>query len=48
VTEYLVTFAASAKRELRDLPTDVVYAIDDENNLVDIARIAHRREVYDR
>jgi mRNA interferase RelE/StbE len=87
VTEYLVTFAASARQELRDLPfeaierllpkirelagnprpvgckklqgyTDrwrirvgnyrVVYAIDDGRKVVDITRIAHRKEVYDR
>jgi mRNA interferase RelE/StbE len=87
VTGYLVTFAASAKKELRDLPTDVigrmvpkirelsnnprpvgskklhgyrnrwrirvgdyrvVYAIDDEGRAVDITRIAHRKDVYDR
>jgi mRNA interferase RelE/StbE len=87
VTEYLVTFAASAKKELRDLPAEVVerlilrirslstnprpvgskklqgyrdrwrirlgdyrvvYSIDDTNGLVDITRVAHRREVYDR
>lgn len=87
MTGYLVTFAASAKKELRDLPTDVigrmvpkirelsnnprpvgskklhgyrnrwrirvgdyrvVYAIDDEGRAVDITRIAHRKDVYDR
>lgn len=87
MTEYLVTFAASAKKELRDLPADivarviprirelstnprpvgskklrgyrnrwrirvgdyrVVYAIDDEPGIVDVTRVAHRRDVYDR
>jgi mRNA interferase RelE/StbE len=86
VTEYLVTFAASARQELRDLPfeaierllpkirelagnprpvgckklqgyTDrwrirvgnyrVVYAIDDGRKVVDITRIAHRKEAYE-
>jgi mRNA interferase RelE/StbE len=86
VTGYVVTFAASAKKELRDLPTDairrllprirelaenprpvgckklqgykdrwrirvgdyrVVYAIDDRASVVDITRIAHRKEVYE-
>jgi mRNA interferase RelE/StbE len=86
VSAYLVTFAASAKRELRDLPADViervvrrirelaaeprpagckklqglksrwrirvgnyriVYAVDDAGRVVDIIRIAHRKEVYD-
>jgi mRNA interferase RelE/StbE len=85
VTGYLVTFAASAKKELRDLPTDVigrllprirelaenpravgckklqgykdrwrirvgdyrvVYTIEDGKKIVDITRIAHRKEVY--
>jgi mRNA interferase RelE/StbE len=85
VTEYSITFAASSKRELRDLPSKaiarivpkirelaenprpagckklhgfkdrwrirvgnyrVVYSIDDQKNSVDIARIAHRKEVY--
>ena len=83
---YSVTFAASAKKELRDLPTEavgrlipkireladnprpvgskklhgyrnrwrirvgdyrVVYAIDDKASMVDITRIAHRKDVYD-
>lgn len=87
MTEYLVTFAASAKKELRDLPPDVVgrlvprirelstnprpvgnkklhgyrnrwrirvgeyrvvYAIDDVDRLVDVTRVAHRKDVYDR
>lgn len=87
MTEYLVTFAASAKKELRDLPPDVVgrviprirelsanprpagskklhgyrnrwririgdhrvvYAIDDGARVVDITRIAHRKDVYNR
>jgi mRNA interferase RelE/StbE len=87
VTEYLVTFAASAKKELRDLPTEaigrllpkirelsgnprpvgckklhgykgcwrirvgnyrVVYSIEDGRKMVDITRIAHRKEVYER
>jgi mRNA interferase RelE/StbE len=86
VTGYLVTFAASAKKELRDLPTEtigrllprirelaenprpvgckklqgykdrwrirvgdyrVVYTIEDGRKIVDITRIAHRREVYE-
>jgi mRNA interferase RelE/StbE len=86
VTEYLVTFAASAKKELKDLPSEaigrlllkirelagsprpvgckklhgykdrwrirvgnyrVVYAIDDERKVVDITRIAHRKEAYE-
>lgn len=85
--EYLVTFGSSAKKELRDLPADVigrvipkirdlsanprpvgtkrlhgyrdrwrirlgdyrvVYSIDDERRVVDIARVAHRRDVYNR
>jgi mRNA interferase RelE/StbE len=87
VTAYLVTFASSAKKELRNLPTEVighvlpkirelatnprpvgskklhgyrnrwrirfgryrvVYTIDDERSVVDIARIAHRKDVYNR
>ena len=87
MTEYLVTFAASARKELRDLPSEaigrllpkirelsnnprpvgckklkgfkdrwrirvgdyrVVYAIDDGGKVVDITRIAHRKEVYER
>lgn len=87
MTEYLVTFAASARKELRDLPSEViarllpkirelsdnprpvgckklhgykdrwrirvgnyrvVYAIDDGRKVVDLTRIAHRKEVYER
>lgn len=87
MTEYLVTFAASATKELRDLPSDivgrviprirelstnprpvgskklqgyrnrwririgdyrVVYAVNDEARIVDITRVAHRRDVYNR
>jgi mRNA interferase RelE/StbE len=87
VTGYLVTFAASAKKELKDLPAEVigrmiprirelsgnprptgskklhgfrnrwrirlgnyriVYAIDDERKVVDIARVSHRKDVYNR
>jgi mRNA interferase RelE/StbE len=87
VTEYLVTFAASARKELKDLPLEavgrllpkirelagnprpvgckklqgytdrwriragnyrVVYAIDDGRKVVDITRIAHRKEAYER
>ena len=83
---YHVTLSASAKRELRDLPSQVVervwpklrdlaaeprpqgckklygnknrwririgdyrvvYAIDDTTKIVDITRVAHRREVYE-
>ena len=86
MTPYLVTFAASARKELKDLPPEaikrliprirelagnprpagckklhgyqnrwriragnyrVVYAIDDTGKLVDITRIAHRKEVYE-
>ncbi len=86
MTEYLVTFAASARKELGNLPADaverllpkirelttnprppgckklqgykdrwrirvgnyrVVYAIDDGKKAVDVARIAHRKEVYE-
>lgn len=86
MTEYLVTFAASARKELRDLPSEamgrllpkirelsakprpagckklhghkdrwrirvgnyrVVYAIDDGGKVVDITRIAHRKDVYE-
>jgi mRNA interferase RelE/StbE len=86
VTEYLVTFAASAKKELKDLSSEaigrllpkirelagnprpigckklhgykdrwrirvgnyrVVYAIDDARKVVDITRIAHRKEAYE-
>ena len=86
MTGYLVTFAASAKKELRDLSADaigrllprirelaenprpvgckklqgykdrwrirvgdyrVVYTIEDGRKIVDITRIAHRREVYE-
>jgi mRNA interferase RelE/StbE len=86
VTEYFVTFAASARKELRDLPSEVigrllpkirqlsdnprpvgckklhgykdrwrirvgnyrvVYAIDDVGKVLDITRIAHRKEVYE-
>jgi mRNA interferase RelE/StbE len=85
VAEYLVTFAASAKKELKDLPADavgrvlprirelavnprphgckklhgykdrwrirvgefrVVYSIDDTARVVDITRIADRKDVY--
>ena len=87
MTEYLVTFAASARKELRDLPSEVierllpkirdlsgnprpvgckklhgykdrwriragnyrvVYAVDDGRKVVDITRIAHRKDVYER
>ena len=87
MTDYLVTFAASARKELRDLPSEViarllprirellgnprpvgckklhgykdrwrirvgnyrvVYAIDDAGKVVDITRVAHRKEVYER
>jgi len=86
VTEYSITFAASAKKELKDLepnatgrvlpkirelsgnprPTGcrklhgykdrwrirvgnyrVVYSIDDEQRIVDITRIAHRKDAYE-
>lgn len=86
MTEYLVTFAASARKELKDLPSEatgrllpkirelagnprpagckklqgytdrwrirvgnyrVVYAINDGRKVVDITRIAHRKEVYE-
>jgi len=86
VTPYAIVFAASAKRELRDLSPDlierilprirdlavgprppgckklhgykdrwririgdyrVVYTINDTAKIVDVTRIAHRREVYD-
>jgi mRNA interferase RelE/StbE len=86
VSGYQVTLAASAKKELRDLPSDVVqriwdkigelpdnprpsgckklhgykgrwririghyrvvYEIDDAQHIVDITRIAHRKEVYE-
>ena len=86
MTIYEITFAASAKREFRDLSPDVidrirpkvrelandpgppgckklhgyknrwririgdyriVYSIDDPTKIVDVARIAHRREIYD-
>jgi mRNA interferase RelE/StbE len=86
VTPYVVTFAASARRELTGLSPDViarllpkireltgnprpagckklhgyrnrwricvgdyriVYAIDDAGKSVDIARVAHRKEVYE-
>jgi mRNA interferase RelE/StbE len=85
VSGYQVTLAASAKKELKDLPLDViqrvrdkihelldnprppgckklqghknrwririgayrvVYEIDDTQRIVDITRIAHRKEVY--
>ncbi len=87
MTGYLVTFAASARKELKDLPAEViarviprirelsldsrptgskklhgfrnrwrirsgdyrvVYTIDDQRKAVDIVRIAHRKDVYDR
>jgi len=87
VTLYEVTFAASAKREFRNLTPDVierirprmrelandlrppgckklhgykdrwririgdyrvVYTIDDAARTVDVTRIAHRRDVYER
>lgn len=87
MNEYLVTFASSAKKELRDLPAEVIgrlipkirelaanprpvgskklhgyrdrwrirlgdcrvlYAIDDARRVVDVARIAHRKDVYNR
>lgn len=87
MTEYLVTFAASARKEFKDLPAEaigrllpkirdlsgnprpigckklhgfkdrwriragnyrVVYAIDDGGKVVDITRIAHCKEVYER
>jgi mRNA interferase RelE/StbE len=83
---YEITFAASAKRELRDLTPDiiarilpkirdladqprppgckklhgsrdrwrirignyrVIYAINDAAKVIDVTRIAHRREVYE-
>ena len=86
MTGYLVTFAASARKELKDLPPDiigrllpkirglsgnprpagckklhgykhrwrirvgnyrVVYAIDDAGKVVDITRIAHRKDAYE-
>jgi mRNA interferase RelE/StbE len=86
VSGYSVTFAASARREFRDLPSEIidriipkirelaatprpigckklqgykdrwrirvgqygiVYAIDDARKIVDITRIAHRREAYE-
>jgi len=87
VTDYLITFAASARKELEDLPSEaigrllpkiralsgsprpvgckklhgyqdrwrirvgnyrVVYPIDDGTRAVDITRIAHRKDVYER
>ena len=86
MTGYLVTFAASAKKELKALPADaigrllpkirelvenprpngckklqgyknrwrirvgnyrIVYSIDDQARVVDVTRIAHRRDVYE-
>jgi mRNA interferase RelE/StbE len=86
VIGYQVTLAASAKKELKDLPSDVVqriwdkirelpdnprppgckklhghkgrwririghyrvvYEIDDAQRVIDITRIAHRKEVYE-
>ena len=86
MTAYSITFAASAKKELKDLepnatgrvlpkirelsgnprPTGcrklhgykdrwrirvgnyrVVYSIDDEQRIVDITRIAHRKDAYE-
>lgn len=84
---YAITFASSAKREVRDLTPEiiqrilprirelakdprppgckklhgykdrwririgdyrVIYTIDDATSMVDITRIAHRRDVYER
>lgn len=86
-SEYTITFAASARKEFRDLASElalrihprigqlatnprppgcrklknavnmwrirvgnyrVVYSIDDRNKIVDIIRIRHRSEVYER
>ena len=85
MTHYRIAFAASARNELKDLPSEaigrvfpkirelagnprpagckklhgykdrwririgdyrVVYAIDDERRILDITRIAHRKDVY--
>lgn len=87
MTDYLITFPASARKELEDLPSEVigrllpriralssnprpagckklhgfkdrwrirvgnyraVYSIDDGTKAVDITRIAHRKDVYER